>query len=106
MTVANSHARLERVRAAGRKALLVLTAVPVLAFGVLWTQSMWAWFVVPLGAPPVSFAQAFGLDLFVTVLVGKRDERGLTESGLADVAGGLLGAWALGAFAAWLAGTL
>lgn len=33
---------------------------------VFLLTSLWAWFVVPIGVPAISYAQAFGLNLLVT----------------------------------------
>ena len=32
---------------------------------------LWAWFVCPLGLPPLSLAHAIGLDLLITFATGK-----------------------------------
>lgn len=46
--------------------LFALAAAAWRAFVLL---AMWAWFVMPLGAPRITFAQAFGLVLIVNMLM-------------------------------------
>jgi len=53
--------------------LLIFVVVPVIiaysAFAVcIVLQQMWAWFVVPLGLPAISFGWAYGLGLIITWL--------------------------------------
>ena len=47
-------------------ALLSIPFTVVLGAGVV--ADLWGWFVVPLGVPAMSKAQAFGLSLFVAYL--------------------------------------
>lgn len=44
---------------------VVLTFASILLQLILLT-SLWGWFVVPLGVPAISYAQAFGLNLLLT----------------------------------------
>lgn len=44
---------------------ILLTLISVLLQMAVLT-SLWAWFVTPLGVGPISYAQAFGLNLLVT----------------------------------------
>lgn len=44
-------------------AFILATAAPLAAFVF---QSAWTWFAVPLGAPPIGFWHAMGIDLTVT----------------------------------------
>ena len=50
--------------------LLVGMAVIVLMgfLGALVMQTYWGWFVVPLNAPPIGLAHAYGLAMFVGYL--------------------------------------
>ena len=43
---------------------LAIATMPL--FGVV-LKSLWTWFVVPLGAPPIGIAHAVGLSVVVTV---------------------------------------
>lgn len=58
-----------KLSAGGKFAVTLLTMIvrtPLDAWAV-WL--FWGWFAVPLGAPAITFWQAMGLDLFVSLLV-------------------------------------
>lgn len=48
---------------------LLLTPLGVLVNGFTLSV-LWGWFVVPLGGPDIGIAEAFGLSLVATLLVG------------------------------------
>lgn len=104
---ANHVERQQRMAKLARKLARLVAIAAIVVAGVAWTRQMWAWFVVPLGVAPITLAHAFGIDLFVTVLVRQGDMATSAEpANLASVAGRLAGSWALGIITAWLAGLL
>ena len=52
----------------------ILVAVAITAFTI---QTMWAWFIVPLGVKAIGMAHAYGLSLMCSVFLGIR---GLPDS--------------------------
>lgn len=61
----------------------VVAAVVVLALAYAWLyQLLWTWFVVPLGAPVIGYAHAYGLALVLAVTktyYTGEDKRSTTE---------------------------
>lgn len=55
-------------------------------FSAFTIATLWGWFVVPLGVIPLSYAQAYGISLLASVLLGARGvdtEKGKTTVGVA-----------------------
>lgn len=87
--------------------LLVVLLLPITAVIYAFVlRELWTWFVVPLGAPAVSMAHAYGLSLLArsSVWTGpetKKDDRE-NKSPLAQAVGAVifpLVAWGFGAIA-------
>ncbi len=57
-----------------KKLFYVVTFLIGFALNGFVLVDLWAWFVLPLGAPTVSFAHAIGLDLLVTYVVQRRSD--------------------------------
>lgn len=50
---------------------LILSCV-LSALCALTVKTMWGWYIVPLGVPPIGFFHALGLDMTITFLVTTR----------------------------------
>lgn len=48
-----------------RMLIAALAFVPALLLRAWAVSKMWLWFVVPLGLPPIGYAHALGISLFV-----------------------------------------
>lgn len=69
-----------------QKGCLGLLSIPFfLLLGTLayaWAaQTLWAWFVVPLGAPAISLAHAYGLCALLWMLTNHSTEQKKTDDG-------------------------
>jgi hypothetical protein len=56
--------------------LSLLLVLPWLAYYGWALATLWEWFVIPLGAPHIGWAQFVGLTLFLAVLRNRRTVRG------------------------------
>ena len=72
-------------------------------------RDLWSWFIVPVGAPPISVLHAFGIGLFATLFVDqmltiqmmRKDDKDALRLFLTGIAG-WLATWGLGALTAFL----
>lgn len=57
-------------------AIALILMIPSILLEGLTFSLLWAWFVSPLGAPPVAIAQAIGLCLLAHVGIGRLGLKG------------------------------
>lgn len=53
---------------------IVLTVVCCIVKGACGA-TMWRWFVVPLGVPSISIAQAIGISMICTIMIGHHSNK-------------------------------
>lgn len=53
---------------------LMLSSIPFLFLNAWALTSLWAWFIVPFGLPPIGMAWAMGLSTLASLLRGIRQE--------------------------------
>lgn len=87
-------------------ATLILLGIPVSIYRAWVLMTLWGWFVVPLGAPSIGMAWAYGLGNVYLVLHGYRmrskEETEANESGEGVVAQFLYATICLGfGYVAW-----
>lgn len=87
----------------GIKILCLLALLPSAAFVGGWTlQTLWLWFVVPLGAVPIGLWHAAGLHLFASWLATRPNVALKPDYGVTDAVGHVLLAPLFVLAVAWL----
>lgn len=71
------------------KGCLALISLPLFLVAAMFTygwatQTLWAWFAVPLGAPPVTLAQAYGLSAIIWLLTNHQQSKDDSEKKLGE----------------------
>ena len=83
--------------------LCLLLILPVVFFCAYVGKTLWWWFVVPLGAPAIGMAQAYGIDILVSFWMMRLPRNEADDENMAGRTIKKMGAVALCLLGGWIA---